>query len=591
MHLNLLEWAASMSSDLRDNVTPADVIAECIVPTTKSVFFLGSFESRVTLFAQQIRALNLADALVEQAIVRPTGRVAIIGGGVAGMTLAAALAVAAPTLTVIDLYDRKEELLHLQRGSRDRYLHPHLYDWPRPNSTADDAGLPILNWHAAPANEVAGAIEEGFIEIRRHHTIINLRLGLDVERLLPAPLGPGCRVFIRNLPKDRSEFYDAVILTIGFGYESFLSESNPSYWSASLLGGPIIGPGNDHVILISGNGDGGLVDFMMAAYNHVGHRQIFDFITHYPGLDSVEALLLMIEERAWTADGSIDLFDEYRRLIAPELPPHMLLDIEQRLRPGVRIVFHTREQHLFRRDTAVLNRFGAFLAILADENSGRNRIRLTVGKEFIDAPPVNGEVRIVGEPAFTPRMRFLRLGAEAKKNLAPFHVLAEEFQARPKATEPRFRPATPALTASAIGRFSGLIPRAETAPQVADTRTTPAVTGHRNVNLRAQHEADGRFSWSGDLALDAIGAAWNDDIMALVVTFEAPPSEAGPLVAALARLCGHAGRCEFRCRDRRRWEDAMKGFSGRALPGPDVSWKFDIVGGPISPGVIAGAPL
>jgi NADH dehydrogenase FAD-containing subunit len=90
-------------------MTPAKVIAASVVPGTKSVFFLGCFESRVTLFAQQVRALNLVDALLDQGVVRETGRVAIVGGGAAGVTAAAALARAAPKLKAIDVYERKDE--------------------------------------------------------------------------------------------------------------------------------------------------------------------------------------------------------------------------------------------------------------------------------------------------------------------------------------------------------------------------------------------------------------------------------------------------------------------------------------------------
>jgi hypothetical protein len=74
-------------------IDPWQVIAEARVPETK-IFFLGFFESRVTVLSQQRRALNLVDAIIASAeIVRPNGRVAIVGGGVSGMTAAAAFAV------------------------------------------------------------------------------------------------------------------------------------------------------------------------------------------------------------------------------------------------------------------------------------------------------------------------------------------------------------------------------------------------------------------------------------------------------------------------------------------------------------------
>ena len=106
-------------------MTPAECIEECAVPGQKSVFFLGVLEHRVTLLSQQIRALNLVDALLEQKLIRSTGSVAIVGGGAAGLTAAAAFAAAAPNLKKIDVYERKDDVLHLQKLS-ERYLHPAL---------------------------------------------------------------------------------------------------------------------------------------------------------------------------------------------------------------------------------------------------------------------------------------------------------------------------------------------------------------------------------------------------------------------------------------------------------------------------------
>lgn len=40
-------------------MTAAEVITAAHVPDTHSVFFLGCFDTRVTLYSQQVRALNL----------------------------------------------------------------------------------------------------------------------------------------------------------------------------------------------------------------------------------------------------------------------------------------------------------------------------------------------------------------------------------------------------------------------------------------------------------------------------------------------------------------------------------------------------
>jgi hypothetical protein len=51
-------------------MTAKAIIEATLVPGTKSVFFLGCFEKRVTLYAQQVRALNLVDAILESQVGR-----------------------------------------------------------------------------------------------------------------------------------------------------------------------------------------------------------------------------------------------------------------------------------------------------------------------------------------------------------------------------------------------------------------------------------------------------------------------------------------------------------------------------------------
>ena len=70
----------------------ATIIGACEVPGHRDWFSLGYGESRVTLRTQQVRALNLAWALNETK--RLNGPVVIVGGGAAGLSVAAA----SPTL-------------------------------------------------------------------------------------------------------------------------------------------------------------------------------------------------------------------------------------------------------------------------------------------------------------------------------------------------------------------------------------------------------------------------------------------------------------------------------------------------------------
>ena len=128
------------------------------VPGT-GVFVLGCIESRVTVLSQQRRALNVADALLSEGFVGDGHRVAVVGAGAAGVTAAAALAQGGPGVEG-DLFDHDRGLMRFQRSS-DRDLHPRSYDWPLPDSTDPEAGLPILDWRSGPASSVATKFRSG----------------------------------------------------------------------------------------------------------------------------------------------------------------------------------------------------------------------------------------------------------------------------------------------------------------------------------------------------------------------------------------------------------------------------------------------
>ena len=83
--------------------------------------------------------------------------IAIIGGGFAGLTAAAAL-IKKGVHAEITIFEQRDTLLPLQHGSDTRWLHPRIYDWPADDSESAVADLPVLNWTAARASDVAAQI-------------------------------------------------------------------------------------------------------------------------------------------------------------------------------------------------------------------------------------------------------------------------------------------------------------------------------------------------------------------------------------------------------------------------------------------------
>jgi len=92
-----------------------------------STYVLGSYAVRVTFHSQQRRAFNLIWALFDQKIIAKGSKICIVGGGLAGMTAAAAGKLKECEVT---LYESEEQLMSMQRGNSTRFIHPTIYDWP-----------------------------------------------------------------------------------------------------------------------------------------------------------------------------------------------------------------------------------------------------------------------------------------------------------------------------------------------------------------------------------------------------------------------------------------------------------------------------
>jgi len=121
----------------------------------ESIYVLGCFATHVTVYSQQVRALNLVTALRRQHILDENTRVGIIGGGAAGLMAASASASWGAT---VKLVDKMRGPMGLQRNSRHRWLHPTIYDWPKHDKDGV-ARLPFFPWKADFADIVVRQIE------------------------------------------------------------------------------------------------------------------------------------------------------------------------------------------------------------------------------------------------------------------------------------------------------------------------------------------------------------------------------------------------------------------------------------------------
>ncbi|AUX78316.1 ABC-three component system protein [Sinorhizobium fredii] len=548
-------------------MTPQEIIDEARIPGTQTVLVLGSFEKRVTVYAQQVRALNLVDAIISENLVRPNGgKIAIIGGGAAGITAAVALARTLPELGQLDLFERNSRVLSLQHGSR-RYLHPHFYDWPTPGAENGDAGLPIMNWTAGPASSVAEALRREFDAVL-HSSVLSLHTGQAVTGLRPTPIGP-IRVIV-DKGSAISRIYDLVILAIGFGLEAHLDGETPSYWSPSELAGQIHTQAIDPILFVSGNGDGGLVDFIMAGFNALEHH---DICTMLMGLDlgAARAEIVAIEQEAWADGADVDLLAAYRARLRPLIPAEVWHEIAGHLRPGARIHFHTRDPRMLRRTSALHNRLAAFLLLEADRELGNDAIKVMTGVEFDGDIPKRGEVRIVGQPPFSPLRRFLRLGADGANNIAPFKALLGTFPGALNLPRSAIRPESPSINASAQARFAAL--PALNLPQPV---VVAPMQGGQTLVINLTRNPAGDIVWSGDGGPDVIATVWSAP-HSISIHCDVAAADAAALAPALARLGAHATGFVLYARDAQGWRGSLSALcASNVLPGPDLAMSCPV---------------
>lgn len=330
-------------------VRPTELIVQLMqVPRQPGIFILGCLERRITVFSQQTRALNLIYSLFREQKLQRGAKVAVVGGGAAGLTAAAGAARLGCRVTLLE---RMNILLPLWRSNHTRWLHPHIYDWPKPGSERDTADLPLLGWQAGKAWQVADQILDQWEVLRREHDI-KVHEG---ARKVQLASGPELRW--RAKGKDYSGQFDAVILAVGFGLEK-KQKGAPfvSYWDDEGLDNPAREPNwSRRHYLISGTGDGGLVDLFRVRLQGFQHERLLKDFLLSPSLTKVKDQLLKLE--ADFQEGHLkgeDFFEHYKELpVSPELD----MRLRSRLRPDTSAILNAESNTKLSARSCILNRF------------------------------------------------------------------------------------------------------------------------------------------------------------------------------------------------------------------------------------------
>ncbi|MBL8598907.1 MAG: hypothetical protein JNL14_14325 [Devosia sp.] len=530
-------------------LSPLDVVDGASIRGRKGVYVLGCYDQRITLYSQQVRALALVHALAAQDYLRDRPRIAVVGGGAAGITAAAAAALASAGEVV--LFEAAEDLLKLQMGTDRRKLDPHIYNWPRSNADDPIADLPILGWEAGPSSDVREDVVRQFediagrtgnlIQLKRHRVTSVREIDGGAYELTVLDI---------NENRERTEPFQIVILAFGFGLESTETVrgiGDKSYWdNAGIPGAEFRGRAHPHYF-VSGSGDGGLIDFVAAASADFDHGAMIHTITNNPNRRDVEKELLAIEKearRALTDGNPYNLFQAYSDRISPLVEANGLVaQIGRQLRPGVYMTLQTKDEKVFTLSSAILNRLAAFATIRACQTTEGHAFRHLACETVAR---VDGYVAAPGEPAYQLDCGgdlvmaddvIVRRGTDRNSVRQPFLDLLGDYDQQHEEWLNRLGEATlvPTLSNDAQDFFRS---RAREAHVAGSRRRIALAAAAMPMTVHLSFEG-AEVRWSGDRGPDRIGEAW-DDGNALDVTLAQGPGVFGPVGGAMLRVAAHA---------------------------------------------------
>jgi hypothetical protein len=369
----MLEPADSLTSD--DSVAARAAEIEKTFRVCNGLYLIGAMERGVTLYNQQVRAHNLVWALweLDRHGTRKFGRVAVIGGGAAGLTTTAGLLARFGGSVRITLFERLWDLCPLQQGSDARWLHPRIYEWPSTGSRAPGASLPILNWSEGRASDVASTLVRGFGEYSQQFAIepeaLTVFIGLQNLQMRAETLTidwVGTRAerigpfFQRGNSEGNAAEFDTIIMAAGFGLERLsLPYQTSSYWRNEQIAQPIL-DGGPRSYVVSGYGDGALVDVCRLTIERFRQDTIV-YELFGTGLEAVED---RIRADLDGADAAANLFP-YFRSIEDELLAEGRSQLAARIRKDTAVVLHIRGRE---------GRITSFSEIFGPTSSRLNRL-------------------------------------------------------------------------------------------------------------------------------------------------------------------------------------------------------------------------
>jgi hypothetical protein len=170
--------------------------------------------------------------------------------------------------------------------------------------------------------------------------------------------------FHTGAAEGRSAVFDTIVLAAGFGLETLSPEyPTDSYWRNEQLGQPLL-DGTRQNFLVSGYGDGALIDLCRLTIER--YRQdtiLYELLSH--DLESVEKRFA----EAWPKRGDGANAFEYFREVEEETLAQARIELSNRIRKDTRVALHISGKrgevktfsHIFGPHSSFLNRMMVFL--------------------------------------------------------------------------------------------------------------------------------------------------------------------------------------------------------------------------------------
>jgi hypothetical protein len=330
------------------------IIDQANVKEIPNTFSLGCYAKRVTFYSQQNRALNLIWALFKKSKINEKSNVAIVGGGLAGMTAAIAAKLKGCS---VSLFEAEDEFMPIQRGNSTRYIHPNIYEWPAIGSEKDETELPFLNWSAGVTEEVVKQIENGWLQYSEG---IEVNMSTYVKSIYSS----GNDTYILTGFKPLK--FDCVILAVGFGAEKPMENvAMTLYWTTDGLH-QSNGWNKKTKYLVSGCGDGGLIDTLRLTIKDFKHK---DFTKKFLTEDFEKTYhdLLKIDQSIKENDpekASLALMEAYEKI---SIPKDLDDYIKANLRRNNEVVLNGRTPTFLTLESSIINRFAVYLVMRAEK--------------------------------------------------------------------------------------------------------------------------------------------------------------------------------------------------------------------------------